>query len=130
MPVTYQYVDNKQSVVIKAVGAVDGEDFVNTMVELFSDEQTIRNYRYGLNDFTRLEMFNISLTQIYSLAELHIEASKINPNIIVGFAIEKRFVYSLVMIWKAYAQITGWQVNIKKTLPEIRNWIDNTLVQD
>ncbi len=57
---------------------------------------------------------NISLTHISSQAEIHIGASKINPDIFVGFAINKRFIHSLVSVWKAYARITDWQVTIKK----------------
>ena len=129
MPVTCQYENNKQGVIITAVRTVDGEELIHNMKELFSDEQTIRNYRYGLNDFTQLEKFNISLTQISTLADLHIDVSKINPNIIVGFAISKPFIHGLVSIWKVYAEITGWQVNITKTLPEIRDWIDRKSAQ-
>ncbi len=52
MPVTCQYEKNNQGVIITAVGTVDGDDFVNKIVELFSDGETIRNYKYRLNDFT------------------------------------------------------------------------------
>ena len=129
MPVTYQYENDKQGVIITAVGAIDGEDFIHNMKELFSDDQATRNYRYGLNDFTQLEKFNISLPQISTLADLHINVSKINPNIIVGFAISKSFIHGLVNVWKVYAEITGWQVNITKTLPEIRDWVDRKPTQ-
>ena len=125
MPVTCQYVDHKQGVIITASGNVDGEEFINKIAELFTDEKTIQNYKFGLVDLTQLEKFDISLTQIANLANLHIEASKNNRNIIVGFAINKRFVHGLVRVWMSYASITGWQSNIEKTVPEIKDWIDN-----
>ena len=127
MPVTVQYESSNQGVVISAAGTVEGEDFINTMAELFSDEQAIRNYRYGLNDFTRLDKFNISLSQISSLADLHIGVSKINPDIVVGFAISNTFIRGLVNVWKVYAEITGWKVHITKTFPEIRAWLKNEI---
>ena len=130
MALTFHYENNKQGLIITAKGIVDGKDFLNNMKQFFSDEQIVRNYRYGLNDFTQLEKFNISPSQIYSLAKLHIKASKINSNIIVGFAIHKTIIYGLVRIWTGYPSITGWRVNIEKTVPEIRNWIDTELIQN
>ena len=130
MPITFQYENNKQDVIITVTGIVTGEEFLHKMNELFSDEQAIRNYRSGLNDFTQLEKFNISPGQIISLAKLHNKASTVNPNIIVGFAINKPVIHGLVRIWMAYAAFTNWQVNIKKTLPEIENWINSKLAQN
>ena len=129
MPVSYEYVDNKQGVIITAVGDVDGAEFINKMREIFSDAQTIQNYKYGLVDYTQLGKFDISLNQIAELASIHIESSKINPKIIVGFAIDKPLIHGLVRVWMAYATITGWQLNIKKTVPEIKSWIDEQVVQ-
>lgn len=129
MPVTYQYVENKQGVIITATGVVDGVEFINKIEEIFSDEQTIRNYKYGLVDYTQLDKFNISIPQIATLAKVHIEASKYNPDIIVGFAINKAVIYGLVRVWMTYALFTGWKVNIKKTVPEIRNWINEKYAQ-
>ena len=57
MPITLQYENNKQDVIITVTGIVAGEEFLHEMNDLFSDEQAIRNYRYGLNDFTQLEQF-------------------------------------------------------------------------
>lgn len=127
MPLTFQLENNKQGVLVIADGVITGEEFLTEMEEFFSDEQTIRSYRYGLNDFTQLDKFNISAGQIFSMAKLHIKASKINPDLIVGFAIKKPLIYGLVRIWVAYAGITGWDVNIKKSMPEIREWIDKRL---
>jgi hypothetical protein len=30
----------------------------------------------------------------------------------------------------AFAAITGWQINIEKTLPEIKSWINRMLTQN
>lgn len=130
MAVSFQHEDNKQGVIVTAVGIVDGKEFLEKMEEFFSDEQTVRNYKYGLNDFTQVEKFDISSGQIFSLAKIHIKASKINPNLIVGFAVTKPFLYGIVRIWMAYAATTGWYINIEKTLPEIKNWINKNLSQD
>lgn len=127
MPTTFQYENNQQGIIVTAVGTVDGEDFLKKMEEFFSDEQKIRNYKYGINDFTQVEKYNISPSQIFSLAKLHIMASKINQDIVVGFAINKPVVHGLVRIWMAYAEMTGWRVNIEKTLPEIRIWVDKSV---
>jgi len=127
MAVIFQYENDKQGIIVTAIGIVEGKEFLNKMRESFSDEQTIRNYRYGLNDFTQVEKFNISSSQLFSLAKLHIKASKINTNLIVGFAINKPFLYGIVRVWMAYAATTGWQINIEKTLPEIKGWISAKL---
>ena len=130
MPVHYEYIDNKQGVIITALGIVEGEEFINVIKELFSHKETIQNYKYGLVDYTQLDKFDISITQISELANIHIESSKLNPEIIVGFAIIKPVIHGLVRVWMAYATITGWRVNIKKTVPDIKRWIDSQLAQN
>ena len=130
MPVHYEYISNKQGVIITASGDVTGEDFIKVIKLVFSDEKNIRGYKYGLVDYTQLVNFDISLTQIADLANIHIESSKVNPGIIVGFAINKPFIHGLVRVWMAYATITGWRLNIKKTVPEIQSWIEGQLSQD
>ena len=127
MAVIFQYENNKQAIIVTAVGTVDGKEFLQKMEEFFSDEQTIRNYKYGLNDFTKVEKFNITSNQLFSLAKLHIKASKINQNLIVGFAINKSFLYGIVRIWMAYAVTTGWRINIERTIPEINDWVKQQL---
>lgn len=42
MPVTYEFVDNKEGVIITSVGDITGEEFINIIREIFSDEETIR----------------------------------------------------------------------------------------
>jgi len=127
MPVEYEYHDNRQGVLIRAWGNVDGSDMISSMRRIFSDDETIRNYRYGIVDYSNIATFNISHDQIFSLAKIHIEASKINPHIIVGFAIEKPLVYGLVRIWMVYANMTGWKVNIEKDLESITRWVKENL---
>ena len=127
MPVTIQYENNKEGIIVTAKGIVNGREFVEKLGEYFQDDEIIQNYRYGLNDFTQVEKFNISPNQIFSLAKIHIKASKVNQNIIVGFAINKPFIYGMVRIWQGYASITGWKIHIEETLPEIQRWIANNL---
>lgn len=72
MSVNFQYENNTQVLIATAVELVDGKELLNKMKEFFSDEQTILNYKYGQNVFTRLDKFDISTSQIFSLAKLHI----------------------------------------------------------
>ena len=127
MPVNITFESNKQGVLIKAHGTVDGKEFLGKMRELFTDQETTRNYRYALNDFTQIKQYNISTIEIYSLANLHLMASEVNREIMVGFAIWNPLVYGLVRMWMAYAASTGWQIGIRKTYPEIRDWLNETL---
>lgn len=127
MSVNFEYLDNKQGVLIRAEGEVDGAEMVNVMHQIFSDEETIKNFRYGVVDYSEIETFDITHDQIFALSKIHIDASKINSNIVVGFAIKKPLVYGLVRIWMVYANITGWKVNIEKDLPTIRKWVKENL---
>ena len=47
MPVDYEFLDNKKGVLIRGSGNVEGIDMINTMKEIFQDEETIKNFKYG-----------------------------------------------------------------------------------
>ena len=127
MPVNYEYLINKQGVLIRAYGIVAGMDLVKNMENIFKDTNSTRNYIYGICDFSNIEKFNISHDEIFALSIIHIRASKVNPQIVAGFAINKSIVYGLVRIWMVYAETTGWKLNIKKDLPSIQKWTEETL---
>lgn len=127
MPVKYEYLDNKQGVLIRATGTTEGIDLIRTMEDIFKDEVILTNYKYGICDFSDIEKFNISYEQIYSLATIHLDASKLNPQIVVGFAINKPLVYGLVRVWMVYAEMTGWKLNIEKDFPTIKKWVEEKL---
>ena len=129
MSIAFHFENQNKGIIVKASGIADGKEFLEKMKESFSDEEVIRNYRYGINDFTQLEKFNISSHQIFSLAKLHIKASRINRNLVVGFAIKKPLIYGLVRIWEALAEATGWEVNIEETVPAIRDWVEEALAR-
>lgn len=127
MPVEYDILDDGKGVLIRGFGNVEGIDMINAMKEIFDDEETIKNFRYGICDYSEIEHFNITHDQIFSLSMIHIDASKENPDIVVGFAINKPLIYGLVRIWMVYANLTGWTVNIKKDLSSIQKWVEKQL---
>lgn len=130
MPVEFEYLDNSRGVLIRAFGDVAGVDLIKTMNMVFNDEATTINYTHGICDFTGIENFDISHKQIFSLSEIHVQASKLNPHIVVGFAINKPLVYGLVRVWMVYATITGWKVHIEKELDAITGWVKDNLPTD
>ena len=127
MSVDFQHIDDKRGVLISAVGDVLGKDLVAAMKIIFSEEDTIKKYKFGICDFSRIEKFDISKNEIFSLSKIHVKASKVNSNIIVGFAINKPVVYGLVGIWMISATMTGWKVHIEYDLPSIKNWVEKNL---
>lgn len=127
MAVDYKYLNNSQGVLISAYGIAEGADLVNNMENIFKDPNSVKNYKYGICDFSAIEKFNISHNEIFALSKIHIKASKLNPQISVGFAISSPTVYGLVRIWTVYAETTGWTLKIKKDLPSIKKWIEETL---
>ena len=127
MSVKYIFEDDGRGVVISADGAVQGSEMLSVMSEIFANEEDIRKYQYGIVDYSQIDTLDISHNQIFALAEIHITASKVNPNIVVGFAITKSLIYGLVRIWMVYANMTGWKVNIKKDIRSIRQWIEENL---
>ena len=127
MPVEYEFLDKNKGVLIRGYGHVEGVDMIKAMQEIFNDEETIKSFKYGIVDYSEVDNFNISHDQIFSLSMIHIDASKLNPNIVVGFAINKPLIYGLVRIWMVYANMTGWTVNIKKDLPAIQKWVNESV---
>ncbi len=127
MTVQVKYIEDRAGVIITAFGHVTGDQMIGAMTEIFSDEEKTKGYRYGLCDFTRIETVDMPPEKIVALSRIHIEASKWNQDIVVGFAITSPTVYGLVRVWEVYAELTHWKVHITRSRKETETWIQAQL---
>ncbi|RJR16451.1 MAG: hypothetical protein C4581_10185 [Nitrospiraceae bacterium] len=104
-----------------------GNDLISAMKDIFSDREKTMAYRYGLVDFSKNEQMDISVAQIVELSKIHVQASKWNSNIVVGFAIRNTFIYGLVSIWQIFARHTNWKIRLSRSLDENREWLEKEL---
>jgi len=127
MPVDVSFSHNNTGAIITASGYVSGEDLIQAISQVFLDETTTRTYRFGLVDFSTIDTLDMSVQQIIDLSKTHVAASKWNKDIVVCFAINKDVVYGLVRIWQAYAELTGWEIRLTRSLEETKEWLSNKL---
>jgi len=127
MPVEVTYLHNNSGVVITGLERVTGSELITVMKDIFSDKEKTMAYRYGLVDFSGSEKMDISVAQIVELSKIHIQASKWNSDISVGFAIRNTFIYGLVSIWQIYAKHTNWKIRLTRSVDETREWLEKEL---
>lgn len=127
MPLEIKYLHNNSGVVITGRDTVTGSELISAMKDIFSDREKSMAYRYGLVDFSGNEQMDISVAQIVELSKIHVQASKWNSNIVVGFAIRNTFIYGLVSIWQIFARHTNWKIRLSRSLDENREWLEKEL---
>ena len=116
--------DDGVGVIIEFSGTVTDQEYVDSVQRHLTQEpDKFRKYRYSFTDATAITRLDISTESINLIAELCIEASKVNPDPIVAIAADGGLAYGLARMFEALADITNWETMVFKSKEEAIEWI-------
>jgi hypothetical protein len=123
MPIMIKSLDNGLGISFTGKGIVTGEDLINATRKIFSSEESIRKSRYGMLDFSKIEWFNTTSTELKIVTDMDTRAARINPDLIITIITEESSAYGLSQIWRAYMDETNWESKIFRSRPEAESWM-------
>lgn len=124
MSIVVRDVNNGLGVKIYGSGTITGEEFIEVMEKhLTQDKERFRQYRYSLSDYTNVNKFELSVSDIQYVAGLCKTAAMANPDAIVAIVADKNISYGLSRMWQILTDDTDWEINIFRNRDEAEVWI-------
>lgn len=105
---------------------VSKSDFIDACSEAFN-QKNVANQKYQILDFSQCHNFELSSSDINELSRLAINASKINPNIIMAIIAPTDLVFGMSRIFEVYAEESGFNIKVFRDKLEAENWVDSLL---
>ena len=101
MGVTVRFLQQGRGVEIVAEGVVRGTEVLAANREIY-EEPRLRRLRYQLIDKSACTEYALTANDIAALAELDIQAARINPDIVIAIVEAQGLQFSLTELWQAH----------------------------
>jgi hypothetical protein len=124
MPVSITIIDGGLGVLLVAEGSLTFREVLDANENFFKQhaEEFIR-CRYWFADYSRVEQSDVDFTQIRQLAALHVNVSKLNPQLIVAVHSTADFIFGMARMWESFAAETGWKTQVFRSAEEANAWV-------
>ena len=124
MPIAITDWDGGAGNIIEFRGIVTDREYIDVMkAHLSQEKEKFFKYKYSLIDTAAITRVDVSSEAIGYVADLCIEASKINPDPIVAFAASSDLIYGLSRMYTALINSTNWETMVYRSRKEALDWI-------
>ena len=129
MPIQVKYLDNGMGVMFIGTGIVTGDDVINSNKEIFFSEEKMKNYKYGLVDYSNISRLDASISDIEIMASQDKEASEFITDAVVAFIAKKDLEFALTRMWEMIAENTGlqWETMVFRDKGKAEIWIKDRI---
>jgi len=101
MGVRFSFLEDGRGVEIVAEGLVEGADIIAVNRQVYA-EPYLGRQRYQIIDKSRCTEYAVSAEEIEQIAELDLQASRINPGIVFAIIESRQLRFSLTELWQAH----------------------------
>ena len=110
-------------------GIVSGHDIISSNSEVFSSEQKMKNYKYGLIDYSNISQLKVSNSEIKMIASQDKNASVFVPDAVVAIAVKGDHEFGLNRMWEFIVENTGvqWETMVFRYRVNAEIWIKNRI---
>jgi hypothetical protein len=123
MPIFVKITDGGLGFIMKGEGIITGQELLDAVSYRFASEERIKNYVYGISDYTEVTDSQISSAEVKIVAERDKKVAAINPNLVIAIAAPKDVMFGLSRMFQVYAEETGWDITVYRNLEEAQSKI-------
>ena len=124
MPVEIKDCDDGLGVTISGRDSITDQQWLDEFKKhLTQEEDKFRKYRYSLSDYSAVTEVDVSNASIQALAELCIQASKINPYPVVAIVAPSDLAFGLARMTETLISETYWKTEVFRSRQEAVEWI-------
>ena len=126
MAIDLKFNDDRTGVEAIASTQVTKSDFMGACSEAFNNTNVVTQ-KYQILDFSQCTDFELSSDDINSLSQLAINASKINPNVIMAIVAPTDLVFGMSRVYEVYAEESGFKIKVFRNKSEAESWVETLL---
>lgn len=125
MPIQVKYLDNGLGLLFLGEGIVTGDDIIDSNNEIFSSREKMKNFKYGLIDYSNITQFNVSNSEIETITSQNKNASEIIPDGILAVAAKKDLDFGINRMWQIIIENAGiqWETMVFRDRANAEAWI-------
>ena len=130
MPLEIKDCDSGLGNIILGRGILTDYEYIKSLTEhLNQDQEKFSKYKFSLTDVTAVTKLDLSTESINIIANLCIEASKVNPDPIVAIAANRDLMYGLARMYEALVDRTDWETMVFRSKKEAVEWIRKRVIE-
>lgn len=126
MPISLTFLEDG-GVLLKGTGKVKGEEIIAANDKMYSDRESIASIKYQLCDFSELEKFEISNSEVETLANQDKRASQANPDMKIVIVADEDIVFGMSRMWEFESGFPESNSGVFRTMEEANLWLKKEL---
>ena len=124
MPIEIKKVNDGIGVIITGHWFMTDREYVETLRKhLTQDQEQFKKYRYSMADFTAITGTDVSTDSIKLISKLCINASRVNPAVLVATVVVGDLYYGLARMSDALRFDASWEEMIFDNREKAENWL-------
>ena len=124
MPIEINDWDGGLGNIIHGRGIVSDRELIDVLKRhLTQDREKFRKYRYSLCDLTAVTKLDVTNKTVETVANLCIEAAKVNLDPVVAFVGKRDHVFGLMRMHEVKISGTDWETMVFRSKREAVGWI-------
>ena len=129
MPIRVNDLDNGLGFIFIGEGLITGEDIIDSNKIIFSSIERMKKIKYGLIDYSDITQFNVSSSEIGTIASQDKKASKYIPDGVLAVTAKKDLVFGLTRMWEMIVENYGipWETMVFRSRPDAEAWIKESV---
>lgn len=126
MSVLLNILDDGEGMEYLFFGTVHGKEIIQARNESYASSFRTANYKYQIFNNLECTEYNVTADDIAAIAALDIEASVINPKIVMAVIESKYLRFSLTKSWQAYVEDYISHIKSFRDRDSALSWICST----
>ncbi len=129
MPIEFKYLDNGIGFGFTARGNFSGKELIGVASNAYRSGKILRKNKYGIIDYSSVERFDVSNSDVQRIAELSVEASKIAPDRIIAVIANDDLSYGCSRMWEFLSSEISWDRMVFRLKNEAEEWLKKRVME-
>ena len=129
MSIEFKYLDSGIGFGFTARGNFSGKELIGVASNAYRSGKALRKNKYGIIDYSSVEKFDVSNSDVQTIAELSVEASKISPDRIIAVIANADLSYGYSRMWEFLSNEISWERMVFRSKNEAEEWLKKRVME-
>ncbi len=125
MPINVEVLDDGLGVLFVGEGKVNGGDLIEANEKIYSSVERMKKYKYGIIDYSEITQFDVSASEIETIASQDMKASKYIPHGFVSIVAKQDLEFGISRMWETIIENASlpWETSVFRDKKAAEKWV-------
>lgn len=129
MPIKLKLLDNGIGLGFIVKGNISGKELIEAARNVYKSHELFKKNIYGIIDYTSVEKFDVSASDVEKIAELSKEASKIAPYRLIAVVANDDLSFGYSRMWEFLSSEINWERRVFRLKSEAEEWLKKRTIE-